>query len=427
MIERLSFFGDEPHAKEPTINAVDPLGVKKVHSKVSPKMNENEDRIQPSLEQTDKSTGIANDHDNSVDENRKSAKGEVAISAEDDGWTTPDNSLSEWEDNALEGTVDSSHEGDVKLEDYDSFENEPKLTSNNEDLGDFREDSEEGLPEEDYSAELESSETGEATLKEEDTVMKSDTKKRKVLSKKDRKLNDISKKKKISTKERKKRVGKDETKMSEEDDANNATIDTDDINREEINKNIGSSDIEDPVISNVTDLKLNTSSNEDVPLVDSLKTTAEVAMEVAEGAGSATSTADTSPSSSEEPIAENVPVSLTQLLTTPPLKFDNEVIANKFDGTALELFRPSTEVPWNIKMAFVGSDVLLSKLPQVANEKKDHPYLKYLGVMPDGNVRCAVESMNGTDLLMASKLEKVKLMETVKKCTKLSMVLKVLR
>ncbi|CCW71594.1 unnamed protein product [Phytomonas sp. Hart1] len=475
-IEEASFFGDEPHAKELTNNAADPLGIKKVHSKVSPKANENENKIQPSLEHTEKSSGVGKDHDNSLDKNSKSAKGEVAISAEDGDLTTPDNSLSEWEDNALEGTLDSSHERAAKLEDYDSFEEEPEPFSTNEDLDEFKEVSKEDLPEEGNFAELEGSETREARLEEGDPVTMSDTNEDKVSNPKDVKSSSISKIKKISTKERKKRAGNEETMMAEDYDVENTTIDKDDINHEEIDKNVEPSNVEDPMISNLTgdvplmgaqltsaeiamqlgheagidgsdsskqvenksyeDLlsaPLNRSasktavSDKDVPLVDSLKTTAEIAMEVVGGVSSTTSISNTFSSSSEKPIAGNVPVSLTQLLETPPLKFDNKVIANKFDGTALELLRPSTEVPWNIKIAFVGGEVLLSKLPQVADEKQDHPYLKYLGVMPDGNVRCAVESMNGVDLLMASKLEKAKLMETVKKCTKLSMVLKVLR
>ncbi|CCW65599.1 unnamed protein product [Phytomonas sp. EM1] len=473
-LEGASFFGDERDSNEAAKDPASSLGAGEAY-KTRTKADERVDQIRLDHEETtEESAGDVIDRDTNLVGDKKGLGDVDAPDPEVDDWTTPKDSLSEQQDNTLEDTQNGSPEYDAEPEEYDSLEAELESPSAAEDLDETRGVPDEGLSGKSDSAELQGAETEETSPEEGVSAPKSNSKKDKVTSKKDKKSKKTPKsKKKSSTNERKKSSKRGEATTSEDE---NDAIDEDGISREEIDEAIEPSGVGNPKTLNDRNAAADTpllepkptsaeiamrvaeearhnasdshktkksksskdplpeasergaAPGEDAPLVDSLKTSAEVAMEAAGRGGVNGEMPAVTPSApSDVATAENASVSITQLLATPPLRFDNDVIANKFDGTMLELSRPSTEVPWNIKMAFVGDEVLLSKLPSVGNERKDHPYLRYLGAMPDGNVRCMVESMNGVDLLVASKLEKTKLMDTVKKSTKLSMILKVLR
>ncbi|CCW65789.1 unnamed protein product [Phytomonas sp. EM1] len=472
-IEDASFFGDGQSPREAAEDPASSLGAGEAYKAPTKAVDKGADKIRLGHEETtERSAGDVIDRDTNLVGDKKGLRGADALDPEVDDWTIEKDLLSEQEDDTPEDVQNGSPELDAELAEYDALEKELESFSAMEDLEEAREVPDEGLPDESDSAELQGAETEETSPEADVSAAKSNSKKDKVTSKKDKKSKKTPKsKKKSSTNERKKSSKRGEaTTLEDENDA----IDEDGISREEIDEAIEPSGVgnpktlndrnaaaDTPLIEpkptsaeiamrvaeearhNASDssktrksksskdpeaLERDAAPGEDAPLVDSLKTSAEVAMEAAGRGGVNGEMPAVTPSApSDAATAENASVSITQLLATPPLRFDNEVIANKFDGKVLELSRPSTEVPWNIKMAFVGDEVLLSKLPSVGNGRKDHPYLRYLGAMPDGNVRCSVESMNGVDLLMASKVEKAKLMDAVKKSTKLSMILKVLR
>lgn len=134
-------------------------------------------------------------------------------------------------------------------------------------------------------------------------------------------------------------------------------------------------------------------------------------------------------SESAEAEADEAParVSLNQLLKAKPLTFENEVRLEKFDGSTLELERSSTKQPWNIKVAFAGDDIIMTKLPPFAAGQVKHPFLRSLGAGPQGEVKWVVDGLNGQDLSVMSKLKKTQALDAIKGATKLSFVLKALR
>ncbi|KAG5471317.1 hypothetical protein LSCM1_01396 [Leishmania martiniquensis] len=120
-------------------------------------------------------------------------------------------------------------------------------------------------------------------------------------------------------------------------------------------------------------------------------------------------------------------VSLNELLKAKPLTFENKVRLEKFDGSTLELERSSTKQPWNIKVAFAGDDIIMTKLPPFAPKQRKHPYLRSLGAGPQGEVKWVVDGLNGEDLSAMTKLKKSKALDAIKGTTKLSFVLRALR
>ncbi|KPA78954.1 putative mitochondrial hypothetical protein [Leptomonas pyrrhocoris] len=198
----------------------------------------------------------------------------------------------------------------------------------------------------------------------------------------------------------------------------------------------------------------------DVPLVDLPPTAAEVAMEVGkknaernkrggkskakEGeeeaeneesaetaqeipASSLDSKADATAIPEDDVSPSSTRVSLNELVHAAPLTFENNVKLDKFDGSTLELERTSVASPWNIKVAFAGDDIIMTKLPPIPAAQRQHPFLRSLGAGAQGEVKWVVEGLNGQDLSMMSKTLKTKALDAIKGSTKLTFVLKALR
>ncbi|KAG5471635.1 hypothetical protein LSCM4_03186 [Leishmania orientalis] len=125
---------------------------------------------------------------------------------------------------------------------------------------------------------------------------------------------------------------------------------------------------------------------------------------------------------------DDVPrVSLNQLLKAKPLTFENDVRLEKFDGSTLEMERTSTKQPWNIKVAFAGDDIIMTKLPPFSPKQLTHPFLRSLGAGPQGEVKWVVDGLNGEDLSVMSKSRKTKALDAIKGTTKLCFNLRALR
>ncbi|KPI84810.1 hypothetical protein ABL78_6138 [Leptomonas seymouri] len=120
-------------------------------------------------------------------------------------------------------------------------------------------------------------------------------------------------------------------------------------------------------------------------------------------------------------------VSLSELMSASPLTFENDVKLEKFDGSTLELERASVTSPWNIKVAFAGDDIIMTKLPPIPKAQLQHPFLRSLGAGAQGEVKWVVERLNGQDLSLMSKTLKTKALDAIKGATQLSFVLKALR
>ncbi|KAG5471991.1 hypothetical protein CUR178_02656 [Leishmania enriettii] len=125
---------------------------------------------------------------------------------------------------------------------------------------------------------------------------------------------------------------------------------------------------------------------------------------------------------------DDVPrISLNQLLKAKPLTFENDVRLEKFDGSTLEMERTSTKQPWNIKVAFAGDDIIMTKLPPFSPKQLAHPFLRSLGAGPQGEVKWVVDGLNGEDLSVMSKSKKTKALDAIKGTTKLCFNLRALR
>lgn len=124
---------------------------------------------------------------------------------------------------------------------------------------------------------------------------------------------------------------------------------------------------------------------------------------------------------------EGAPAALADIIGAPPLTFENHVVVKNFDGRHMELERSSVADPWDIKVAFQGDDLLMTRLPQVEDANANHPFLKYLQASPTGQVRCAMEGINGVDLSLMSKAARTKALGAIKSATRLSLLLKVMR
>ncbi|KAG5497568.1 hypothetical protein JKF63_03832 [Porcisia hertigi] len=125
---------------------------------------------------------------------------------------------------------------------------------------------------------------------------------------------------------------------------------------------------------------------------------------------------------------DDVPrVSLSELLKAEPLTFENDVRLEMFDGSTLELERSSAKNPWNVRVAFAGDDIIMTKLPPFSANQLRHPFLRTLRASPKGEVKWVVEGLNGQDLSVMTRSSKTKALETIKSATKLSFVLRALR
>ncbi|CBZ29154.1 conserved hypothetical protein [Leishmania mexicana MHOM/GT/2001/U1103] len=179
--------------------------------------------------------------------------------------------------------------------------------------------------------------------------------------------------------------------------------------------------------------KGSTSAPVDVPLVDLPPTAAEVAVEHgrenAKKQKKQSAKADTTEAAlaAEDEVDDAPRISLNRLLEAQPLTFDNDVRLEKFDGSTLELERSSTKRPWNIKVAFAGEDIIMTKLPPFAPTQQRHPFLRSLRAGPQGEVKWVVDGLNGQDLSVMTKASKTKALDAIKGSTKLSFVLRALR
>jgi hypothetical protein len=120
-------------------------------------------------------------------------------------------------------------------------------------------------------------------------------------------------------------------------------------------------------------------------------------------------------------------VSLNELVSASPLTFENDVRLEKFDGSTLKLERSSVSSPWNIRVAFAGDDIIMTKLPPIPPSQLQHPFLRSLGAGRQGEVKWVVEGLNGQDLSLMNKTLKTKALDAIKGSTKLTFVLKALR
>lgn len=120
-------------------------------------------------------------------------------------------------------------------------------------------------------------------------------------------------------------------------------------------------------------------------------------------------------------------VSLNELVHAAPLTFENNVTLEKFDGSTLALQRTNVRNPWDIKVAFAGDDIIMTKLPPIPKGELQHPFLRSLGAGPHGEVKWVVEALNGQDLSLMNRALKTKALGAIKGSTKLAFVLKALR
>ncbi|CAJ1991288.1 Tripartite attachment complex protein 102 / TAC102 [Leishmania donovani] len=166
----------------------------------------------------------------------------------------------------------------------------------------------------------------------------------------------------------------------------------------------------------------------DMPLVDLPPTAAEVAIEHGrentKKKQSAKADATEAALAAEDGVDDVARISLSRLLEAQPLTFDNDVRLEKFDGSTLELERSSTKRPWNIKVAFAGDDIIMTKLPPFASKQQAHPFLRSLRAGPQGEVKWVVDGLNGQDLSVMTKSNKTKALDAIKGSTKLSFVLR---
>lgn len=120
-------------------------------------------------------------------------------------------------------------------------------------------------------------------------------------------------------------------------------------------------------------------------------------------------------------------VSISELVEAPPLTFDNHVTLDSFDGTNLQLHRQNEQSPWDIKVAFAGDDILMTKLPPFPKSSLSHPFLKSLNTNANGEVKWVVEAVNGRDISQLGKVAKKQALEGIKRSTNLSFALRALK
>lgn len=134
---------------------------------------------------------------------------------------------------------------------------------------------------------------------------------------------------------------------------------------------------------------------------------------------SSSSTTATSPTSNP-----SGRVRLVDLVDAPSLSFDNRVVMKKFDGTVATFCRPSLDTPWNINLTMRGEDMLLTRLPPFPSSSGkgkpgagglvSHPFVRYLGITPDGALRVKVEEINGEDVTLMPKTQRQKLLQSLR-------------
>lgn len=114
---------------------------------------------------------------------------------------------------------------------------------------------------------------------------------------------------------------------------------------------------------------------------------------------------------------------------TAPLVFANDVRLKSFQHNVLEFDRPDVTKPWSIKIAFSGPEVHMTKLPPARStrEAMQHPAWSALQADAEGNLRWAVDAINGSTLVKIPKPMQLKALESIKKSTTLSFLLRALK
>ncbi|KAG8348331.1 hypothetical protein ERJ75_000239500 [Trypanosoma vivax] len=123
-------------------------------------------------------------------------------------------------------------------------------------------------------------------------------------------------------------------------------------------------------------------------------------------------------------VVEQPHVSPAVLENAPPLTFENAVTLDRFDGTNMELRRPDSSTPWDIRLLLGGDKLTLTRLPPTSAALKNHPFIKKLLPDASGHINWQVESVNGIELGSANKGARAKAMEVIKKANKVTFVLR---
>lgn len=116
------------------------------------------------------------------------------------------------------------------------------------------------------------------------------------------------------------------------------------------------------------------------------------------------------------------------LLSSPStLVFSNDVELKDLRENVVEFSRQHVEVPWKLNVSFTKGEVCITKLPPIPPNALNHPFCKALQTDKDGNVRWVIEAVNGKSLVDVPHSLKRQALETIKKSTSVSFMLRGLR
>ncbi|CBH12306.1 hypothetical protein, conserved [Trypanosoma brucei gambiense DAL972] len=118
------------------------------------------------------------------------------------------------------------------------------------------------------------------------------------------------------------------------------------------------------------------------------------------------------------------PEVMAELKEAPPLTFENAVTLDHFDGMNMELRRPDLKTSWDISMTHGGDKLVLTRLPPVSAALKTHPFMKTLVPDDAGQISWQVDGVNGIDLHNATKSIRLQAMDSIKKSSKVSLILR---
>lgn len=162
----------------------------------------------------------------------------------------------------------------------------------------------------------------------------------------------------------------------------------------------------------------------DIPIENTAPPSLTLSSDASEGAHLAGVDSD----GSSAPSSSSLPSSLVD---APPIRFENQVTLAGLKGNQLEFQRETCETPWKIKVAFLDEEVYITKLPPLPAFNKvtiqEHPVWQALRADSEGNVRWAVEAINGKALTGSPKSAQLRVLEQIKHKINVSFLLRGLR
>lgn len=127
---------------------------------------------------------------------------------------------------------------------------------------------------------------------------------------------------------------------------------------------------------------------------------------------------------SEAPTETPQEDSVYPALSSSALVFSNEVQLKQLKANVADFTRHNVDTPWRLNVSFTKGEVCMTKLPPIPPNARNHPFCKALQADKDGNVNWVIEAVNGKSLVEVPQSLKRQALETIKKSTSVSFVLR---